>query len=435
MRTPARQENPLITKTVTPTLSPRTILWRRVAAIGPGLVFLAAAVGPQSLVSNATAGITHGYTFLWALALSVLARYIFLETTARYVLATGESLIEGYARVGRWALWMILAFVLIRRHVSNLYQLLLVGLTMSWLVPLPGGGGAKIWSVLFWGGGFALMYWGRYRVVERCCRPLVVLLGVALAGAAVLARPDPLAIAKGFLHPTLGGGDGSLSAAFVLMALFGSAAGSVSNLKYPAFLHEKGWRDPSRLAEQRFDLAQGALGLLLMGVLIQVAAAAALYPSAVSIREPEELVMAFGAILGPVGLVMVAIGLWAAVFSTFLASNTGYSLVTSDIAGILSGRRETAPVGERKAYRWALVWFVASPLYALWTDWSPVWIVLVAAVIQAILLPVNAALLLALTTDRKRMGELQNSKATNVALVVLVVISTALIARNVWEWL
>jgi Mn2+/Fe2+ NRAMP family transporter len=413
-------------------------------AVGPGLVFLAAALGPQSLVSNATAGITYGYAFLWALVLSVFARYIFLESTARYVLATGETLIEGYSHVGRWALWMILAFVLIRRHVSNLYQLLLVGLTVSWLLPLPGGGGAKIWSVLFWTGGFALMYWGRYRVIERWCRPLVVLLGVALAGAALLARPDPLAVVKGFLHPTLGGGEGGLSAAFVLLALFGSAAGSVSNLKYPAFLREKGWRDPSRLAEQRADLAQSAGGLLLMGVLIQIAAAAALHPSPANIREPAQLVTAFGAILGPVGMVMVAIGLWAAVFSTYLASNTGYSLVTSDIISNLTGRREQAaspgtgavvPPGERPAYRWALIWFVVSPIYALWTDWSPVWIVLLAAVIQALLLPINTALLLVLTANPKRMGTLKNSTATNVALVVLVIVSTALIARNVWEWL
>jgi Mn2+/Fe2+ NRAMP family transporter len=410
-------------------------LWGRAAAIGPGLVFLAAALGPQSLVSNAAAGITYGYGLLWALALSVLARYIFLETTARYVLATGETLIEGYARVGRWALWMILAFVLIRRHISNLYQLLLVGLTMSWLLPLGSGGGAKIWSVLFWAVGFALMYWGRYRVVERWCRPLVVLLGGALAGAAWLSRPDPLAIAQGFLHPALGNDNGAMSGAFVLMALFGSAAGSVSNLKYPAFLHEKGWRDPSRLAEQRCDLASGAFGLLLMGVLIQIAAAAALHPSAAPIREPEDLVAAFGAILGPVGLVMVAIGLWAAVFSTYLASNTGYSLVTADILGVLSGRKDATPIGQRPAFRWALIWFVVSPLYALWTDWSPVWIVLAASIIQAVLMPVNAALLLLLTARRERMGRLANGIATNVALVLLVVMSAALIARNAWEWL
>jgi Mn2+/Fe2+ NRAMP family transporter len=428
-------EAPLGTETVTPVLSSRPSVWQRIAAIGPGLVFLAAAIGPQSLVTNATAGITNGYGFLWALALSVLARYIFLETTARYVLATGESLIEGFARFGRWALCLILAFVFVRRHVSNLYQLLLMGLTMSWLIPVPGGGGAKIWSVLLWGGGFALMYWGRYRTVERWCRPLVILMAAALGAAAILARPDPLGIVKGFLNPTLGSDESGLSATFVLMALLGSAAGSVSNLKYPAFIHEKGWRDPSRHAEQRADLARGAWGLLLMGSCVQIAAAAALPPSAATMREPEELIAAFGAFVGPVGLIIMTIGLWAAVYSTYLASNTGYSIVASDILANLRGSRETVPPGQRPAYRWVLLWFVISPLYALWTDWSPVWVVFLASTIQAVMLPINAILLLALTRNSGRMGSLKNSRITEIALLLLAATSITLIVRNVWDWL
>jgi Mn2+/Fe2+ NRAMP family transporter len=425
----------LVTKTITEdTAAAAASFWRRLAAVGPGLVFLAAAVGPQDVVANATAGITHGYSFLWALALGVLARYIFLESTARYVLATGETLIQGYSRVGRWALWMILFSVLIKRHVSNLYQLLLLGLTMNWVLPLPVGHAAAVWSVLFWAGGFVLMYWGRYSVVERWSRPLVVLMAIVLAAAAFLSRPDPVAIAAGFLNPTLGDVGGPVSAAFVLMALAGSAAGALSNLKYPAFLHEKGWRDPSRLAVQRTDLAFSAIGLLVMGALIQIAAAGALPPGSRAIEDPYELVPAFGAVLGPLGSIIVALGLWAAVFTTYLGANTGYSLVAADIFGILRGRQETGAVGQRPAYRWMLLWFVVSPLYALWTDWSPVWLVLFASALQLVLMPLTAGLLLLLTSRAELMGRLKNNKATNIALVLLVIVSSALIAQNISEW-
>ncbi len=385
------------------------------------------------MVSNAAAGATYGYTFLWALALGVGARYVFLEASARYVLATGETLIAGYSRYGRWTLWMILAAVLIKRHTSNLAQLLLLGLTMSWILPLPLAHGTAVWSLFFWVAGFVPMYRGRYRAVERWCRPLVVVMGATLALAAVLARPDPGAIVRGFLHPSLGSEGGALSAAFVLMALIGSAAGALSNLKYPAFLHEKGWRDASRLKIQRTDLATTAIGLLIMCALVQSAAAAALPASGDPVTNPIELVSAFGAALGPLGLMVIALGLWAAVFTTYLAANTGYAMIAADIIALLSGRNETTPMSERPAYRWVLLFFILSPLYALWTDWSPVWLVLFAASLELVLMPVTAALLLPLTRNRKRMGTLTNGWMTDVALVLVVCVSIALILRNVWE--
>jgi hypothetical protein len=30
-------------------------------------------------------------------------------TSAKYVLVTGESLLQGYARLGKWAVWLLLA--------------------------------------------------------------------------------------------------------------------------------------------------------------------------------------------------------------------------------------------------------------------------------------------------------------------------------------
>jgi Mn2+/Fe2+ NRAMP family transporter len=425
----------LSTELASPPVAAKTTRWRQLTSTGPGIVFVAAAVGGQDLVTGSAAGASYGYGLLWALALSVLARFIFLEATARYVLATGESLVEGFARLGRWALWLLLISILIKRHASNLYQVLLLGFAASWLLPLPFAGGTALWSLVFWTGGFALMYWGRYRAVERLCRPLVLLLGGSLAAIAILSGPRPVDIAKGFL-PTLGTGEeGLFGAAFVLMALVGSATGSISNIKYSAFIHEKGWRDRSYLGEQRIDLAKGALGLLLAGVMIQIAAAGLFGPeSAVLLQEPEQLITGFAGALGEAGRIVVALGVWAAVFSTYLGANTGYSLIASDVIANLKGQRDGVAAGRRPAYRWVLVGFVFSPVYALWTDWSPVWLVLFASALQLAMLPVMTAMLLLLTAG-KRMGYLRNGIATNLFLAGSILASIALIGRACRQWL
>src|SRR5580765_6891160 len=62
---------------------------------GPGIVFLLTAIGPQDLVSNSAAGAEFQYSLLWALVPILLIRYAILEASARYVLATGESLMNG----------------------------------------------------------------------------------------------------------------------------------------------------------------------------------------------------------------------------------------------------------------------------------------------------------------------------------------------------
>jgi Mn2+/Fe2+ NRAMP family transporter len=59
--------------------------WKGWASLGPGLVFLTAMTGPGALLSNAAAGASYGYDLIWALALSLLFRYVWVNTSARSI--------------------------------------------------------------------------------------------------------------------------------------------------------------------------------------------------------------------------------------------------------------------------------------------------------------------------------------------------------------
>jgi manganese transport protein len=229
-----------VTEVAAPLSKARRALRYLAESSGPGVVFLLASVGAQDFVSNATMGASYGYSSLWTLVLIVAARYLILESSSRYVLVTGDNLLTGYGRKGRWVVWVILVSLLLRRHISNLLQVLLLGSFAHLVLPLPEPASAKIWSLVLWSLGFALMYWGRYRVVERWGKPLIMLLGGSVATIALLSRPDPVAIAKGLFIPSVPPDQGIYSFAFLVMALVGTNAGSVGNLKYAAFVHEKG---------------------------------------------------------------------------------------------------------------------------------------------------------------------------------------------------
>lgn len=401
-------------------------------AFGPGLVFFLAAVGAEDLVANSVAGLGYRYSLLWTLPVILLARFVILEASARYVLATGESLPAGYCRVSRWAAWLILVAILLRLHLHHLGSFLLIGGAADLLAPLPTTRSAKIWAVLFWALGFALMYWGRYRAVERWCRPLLLVLGGSLAAAALMSKPDPAALVRGALIPSVPEQQGAYSYALVLIALAGAGASSLGNLKYAAFVHEKGWRDLSFLKIQRVDLLLSVCGILLMSALIQIVAAGAFGQTDGRLETAEDLVPLFSRTLGEMGRVVLGLGLWSAVFTTYLGSTTGYSLLVADLwrnlVGAGGGTRGAA--GEHPAYRWWLGWFCVSPLYVIFTDWQPVWLVLLSSALTVVVMPLVVLVLLRLTTDRARMGEHANGWVTNAALVSVALVSVYLIWRN-----
>ena len=411
-------------------------------ALGPGIVYLLAVVGPQDLVSNSVIGASYGYAALWTLPLILAVKFAILESSARYVLATGENLMAGYGRVGRWLVWLILASLLLKRHLMNLVQLLLLGNFAHLVLPLPTRYSATIWALVLWSLGFALMYWGKYRAVEKISKPLVVLLGGSLLLVALLARPDPAAVMRGFFIPSIPSDSGAYTFVFLLMALAGSSAGSVGNLKYAAFVHEKGWRDPSKLRKQRLDLAVSVCGLLFMAALIQVAAAAVLRPRGVQVIEVGHLVPLFSTALGSAGRVILGLGVWAALFNTYVGANTGYSLIVSEIyhrfvrppTDADAKRPSAATQSQRPAYRWCLLWFCLSPLYVLLTNWKPIWLVLGTTAMFVVLLPVIILALLRLTNDKKLMGRYVNGWAINAILIVGVLAALFLTGQNAAEF-
>ena len=396
--------------------------WRRAAALGPGLLFVICAVGPSDLVSGSVAGSTYGYSLLWLLGLALFARYLILDATARYVMVSGESLLGGFGRISRWIPLSWGVAVLIKRHLSALVKLVLLGAASHLLLPLPTPYSEAIWGLSWWTLGFALMYWGRYRVVERLSRPLAVTMGLCLGAAALMSGPEPVEIARGILTPMIPAEPGVYSPIVVLMTVM-SATASFSNLKYSAFVHEKGWKDPVFLRRQRTELLVSMAGMFCMFAMIHIAAAGLLRPRGIQVEEIEDLIPIFSTVLGPAGRIVLAVALWSLAFSNYVASTTSYGIMISDVYyrfvrrdPDVAARNQAA--GELPAYRWLVLYVFVTPIYVyFFTDWTPVWLLLFQDAVSLLSLPLVTTAVLWLTMNKRRMGPLVNGWFTNVVLV------------------
>jgi len=403
------------------------------------LVFVLGSVGPSDPVTGSIAGAKYGYSLLWLLVAALVARFMIVDATGRYVMVSGESLLAGFGRISRWIALLWFVVTVLTRHVSTLTKIVILGSAAHLVLPLPTRYSIAIWGLSSWVAAFALIYWGRYRAFEKVSKPFAVVMGCCLVAAAILSRPDPAHLVKGALTPVLPMEPGLYSPALVVMAVISATMGSFGNLKYSAYVHEKGWRNVSFRPKQRRDLLLSMCGMFCMLAMIQIAAAGALKPRGIEVRKLEDLIPIFADVLGYGGRTILGVTLWSIVFASTLGE-TGYGIMISDVyyrfirrSAAIAQRNQAA--GEMPAYRWMVLYVFLSPLYGVFTGWTPIGLVLVKAAANVLLLPIVILAVLRLTADRKIMGAHANGWLTNIVLGLTTLVAVYLGCRGFIELL
>ena len=76
--------------------------------LGPGILYAGAAVGVSHLIQSTKAGSMYGLQLLGFVIIANIIKYPFFEFSTRYTLASGNTLLEGYQKMGKWALYLFL---------------------------------------------------------------------------------------------------------------------------------------------------------------------------------------------------------------------------------------------------------------------------------------------------------------------------------------
>ena len=172
----------------------------RWAAFGPGLLFAGAAIGVSHLVQSTRGGAEFGMAAALVVVASCLVKWPAFRFGPLYASATGNSLLDGYRRRGRWTL-VIFGLVTLAVCFTTLAAVTVVtaGLLLNllpglkdWIASLglPGGGTLDVTWVS--GGLLAVvaigLLTGGYRLLERVMKlvmPVLALCTLVSAGLAV----------------------------------------------------------------------------------------------------------------------------------------------------------------------------------------------------------------------------------------------------------
>lgn len=145
--------------------------------LGPGLLFAGAAIGVSHLVQSTKAGSNFGFGLLWALLLINLIKYPFFQYGPRYAAATGENLLEGYKKLGKWALRIYALLTLATMFtIQTAVTIVTAGIAFS----LFGSSfSLELWAVIILGFCFLLLLLGRYNLLDKMMKIIIILLSIS----------------------------------------------------------------------------------------------------------------------------------------------------------------------------------------------------------------------------------------------------------------
>ncbi len=160
-------------------------LRRFIKVLGPGLLYAGAAIGVSHLVQSTRAGAGFGFDLIWVLILVNFLKYPFFEFAPRYASATGNSLIEGYEKLGKWA---VIAFAILT--IATMFTI------MAAVTIVTAGLVANVFhlsigilplSAIILGSSVLILIIGKFAILDKVIKLVIIVLAISTLVAVVFA--------------------------------------------------------------------------------------------------------------------------------------------------------------------------------------------------------------------------------------------------------
>ena len=378
-------------------------------------VIAAAFIGPGTVTTAARAGSDFGLTLAWALLFSTVACVVLQEASGRLTVVTGSEL--GAAIRDRFSHSVRAGWV---------PALLATGVVMGCAAYeagnlLGGVAGARlvldvsptVLTVICGALAAALLASGNTRRIARVLGSLVAVMGIAFLVTAVRLAPEIGGLLSGLVVPRVPNGSTVL-----VLGLVGTTV-----VPYNLFLGSALARG-SRLGEMRWGLAcaVGGGGLISLGVLVVGTALS-------GGLEYERLAAVLSERLGPGAELSLAVGLFAAGFTSAITAPLAAAITAESLLG--AGERQE---WSENSARYRAVW-MGVLLFGVGfgvAGVQPIPAIILAQAFNGLVLPLIAVFLWLTMNDRELLGEQGvNTVVQNLVMGIVVVVCVALGLRGV----
>jgi manganese transport protein len=405
--------------------------------VGPGLVLAASIVGSGELIATTTLGAQVGFSLLWLIVLSCAIKPVVQAELGRYTIATGHTGLEGFDTVPgpraalRWLVWAwALMVTLTLFQVGGMYGG--VSEVLHQLVPaIP----VAAWAGVCLVASLALLLGGGYERVERLAfvKVGIFTLLTVCAAAILFGNEQPISaadLASGFQFDLPAAG---LATAVAVFGITG--VGATELVMYPYWCVEKGYARFTGPRDGTPEWATRARGWIrvmhldiLCSLVIYTLATLAFYFLGAKVLHGMGIVPAnrdtisvlsniYTETLGAWALWLFYLGAVITLYGTIFASTAAHARLFADAVRVAGGFDRTDAESRLVWRNRFVVVLSVVPVVLFWFVQSPVQMVVMGGIAQALMLPLIGLAAVYLRHNRLP-PDVQPSAATTVLLWV-----------------
>ena len=287
--------------------------------LGPGLLFAGAAIGVSHLVYSTKAGANFGFGLVWALLAINIIKYPFFQFGPRYAAATGQSLLDGYFKLGRGAL---IAYGIITLATMFTIQTAVTIVTASLASELFGLSLTNFqWSACITLVCLSILVVGRFSLLDRVMKAIILTLTLTTCIAVVFAAGQNPTVPFNQILP-----ENTTDIAFLIAFMGWMPAPLDISIWHSLWAVEKNkTSSPFTKKTALFDFNLGYLTTIILGLGFISLGALVMYNSGVIFSDKgtlfsKQLIGLYTSSLGKGIGIVVAIAAFTTMFSTTLTT-------------------------------------------------------------------------------------------------------------------
>jgi Mn2+/Fe2+ NRAMP family transporter len=321
-------------------------------------LFASTAIGVSHLVQSTRAGANFGFALIPFIVAANIFKFPFFEFGSRYANAAGESIIDGYKRIGSWMLW---AYFLITLGSMFFVSAAVGAVTSGFMQNLFGISSdySVISTILLFGLCLILLLIGRYKLLDALVKVVAAVLLVSTITAFILAMAKgPGEQVTGFTSPDIW----SDSSLFFIIALMGWMPTAVDLSAWNSLwtierIKQTGYKPT--LKETLFDFNVGYWISAILSICFVVLGAYMVFGSGKELPNSSgafahSVVGLFTGFIGEWSYLIIACAAFSIMFSTCITVFDGYSRSLERTTELLF-RQSDVENQQRKVYAISLI--------------------------------------------------------------------------------
>ena len=290
-------------------------------SLGPGLLFAGAAIGVSHLVQSTRAGAEFGFGLIWALLLVHLFKYPFFQFGPRYAAATGETLLDGYKKLGKGVL---LLYYILNFATMFTIQAAVTIVTAGLASQLFGfTNDLVLWSTVLLFISLTFLVVGTYKLLDNFIKYIIVILTIST----IIAVSMALFSTKEVFDVTQIIPLGTVELTFLIAFLGWMPASLDISIWHSIWSVEKDKTNvvKTKLKDALFDFNIGYIGTLFLGICFVLLGALVMYKSGENFSNKSgvfatQLIALYTRNLGEFSYIFIAIAAFTTMFSTTITT-------------------------------------------------------------------------------------------------------------------